>query len=104
TLEVALAGAVGWVAGYPNAFPEACVALWRASLDADLATAQPLYRTLHPLLRGDSKTEVVQAIKLSMGIVGRPGGGCRPPRGALSPEVEQSVRTATERAVEAGLR
>ena len=48
--------------------------------------ALPLYRTLHPLLRWDSKTEFVQAIKLSMDIVPDAinGGRCLPPRGPLS--------------------
>lgn len=103
-LEVVLAGAVGWVSGYPNAFPEACVALWRACLAHDLDAALPLYRDLHALLRWDSKTEFVQAIKLSMDLVGRPGGACRPPRGPLTPEQDAAVRAATERAIAAGFR
>ena len=90
--------------GYPNAFPEACVALWRACLAHDLETALPLYRELHPLLRWDSKTEFVQAIKLSMDMVGRHGGACRPPRGPLTPEQDAAVRAATERAIAAGFR
>jgi 4-hydroxy-tetrahydrodipicolinate synthase len=95
-LELAVAGAKGWIAGYPNALPVVSVALYRAALDHDLDRALPLYRALHPLLRWDSKTEFVQAIKLSMDIVGRYGGPCRPPRLPLSPEQEKTVRAATE--------
>ncbi|MFV0457583.1 MAG: dihydrodipicolinate synthase family protein [Actinomycetales bacterium] len=102
-LEVGLAGAKGWVAGYTNAFPRATVELYRASVAADLDAAAPLYRILHPLLRWDSKTEFVQAIKLSMDIVGRYGGPCRPPRVPLRAEQAERVRAATEAAVEAGL-
>jgi 4-hydroxy-tetrahydrodipicolinate synthase len=102
-LEVGLAGAKGWVAGYTNAFPKATVELFRASVAGDLDTALPRYRELHSLLRWDSKVEFVQAIKLSMDVVGRKGGVCRPPRQALPPEAEKAVREATERAVEAGL-
>ncbi|WP_262286864.1 dihydrodipicolinate synthase family protein [Micromonospora sp. MA102] len=102
-LEVGIAGAKGWVAGYTNAFPRSTVALYEASVAGDLETALPLYRLLHPLLRWDSKTEFVQAIKLSMDIVGRNGGVCRPPRQPLTAEQEQSVRVATEAALEAGL-
>lgn len=102
TLELALAGAKGWVAGYPNAFPATCVELWRAARDGDLARALPLYRLLHPLLRWDSKTEFVQAIKLSMDLAGRYGGGCRPPRQALTAEQEHVVREATEKALAEG--
>jgi len=69
----------------------------------DLEIALPLYRTLHPLLRWDSKTEFVQAIKLSMDIVGRGGGGCRPPRVPLSAAQEAEVRRLTEQTVAAGM-
>ncbi len=102
-LELLLAGAVGWIAGYPNALPDACVALYRAAADGDLATALPLYRALHPLLRWDSKTEFVQAIKLSAEIAGYAGGPTRPPRGPLPPETEALVRAATEKALAEGL-
>jgi 1-pyrroline-4-hydroxy-2-carboxylate deaminase len=102
-LEVALAGAKGWISGYTSAFPKACVSLYHASVNGDLDTAVPLYRTLHPLLRWDSKTEFVQAIKLSMDIVGHDGGRCRPPRVALDPEHEAQVRRLTEQALAAGM-
>jgi dihydrodipicolinate synthase/N-acetylneuraminate lyase len=103
-LELAVAGAKGWVAGYPNALPHSTVELFRAATAGDLATALPLYRQLHPLLRWDSKTEFVQAIKLSMDLAGLPGGPCRPPRVPLSPEQEETVRAATEKVLAAGLR
>jgi dihydrodipicolinate synthase/N-acetylneuraminate lyase len=95
-LELALAGAKGWIAGYPNALPKASVALYRAAIGGDLERALPLYRALHPLLRWDSRTEFVQAIKLSMDIVGSYGGPCRAPRLPLSAEQEKVVRAATE--------
>lgn len=102
-LELALAGAKGWIAGYPNMLPAASVELYRAAVAGDLATAGKLYRQLHPLLRWDSRPEFVQAIKLSMDIAGRHGGPCRPPRVPLLPEQEAAVRTATERVIAAGL-
>ncbi|MEU0037272.1 MULTISPECIES: dihydrodipicolinate synthase family protein [unclassified Streptomyces] len=102
-LELATAGAKGWVAGYPNALPAAGVELYHAAVKGDLDTAGRLYRQLHPLLRWDSRVEFVQAIKLSMDIVGRPGGPVRPPRVPLLPEQEAAVRAATEKAVAAGL-
>ncbi|QNE77688.1 dihydrodipicolinate synthase family protein [Streptomyces finlayi] len=101
-LELALAGAVGWIAGYPNAFPTSCAALYHAAVAGDVSTALPLYTSLHSLLRWDSKTEFVQSIKLSMDIVGRPGGPTRPPRSPLTEEIEAAVRTATEKAVADG--
>ncbi|MEI5103463.1 dihydrodipicolinate synthase family protein [Streptomyces sp. PmtG] len=103
-VELALAGAVGWVAGYPNAFPATCAALYRAATERDLDAALPLYRSLHPLLRWDSKTEFVQAIKASMDVVGRRGGPTRPPRLPLHGAAAEQVRAATEKAVADGHR
>lgn len=103
-LELALAGAVGWIAGYPNALPASCAELYRAAVAGDLATARPLYSSLHSLLRWDSKIEFVQCIKLSMDIAGRRGGPTRPPRLPLTGATEAAVRTATEKAVADGHR
>lgn len=101
-LELALAGAVGWIAGYPNAFPATCAELYHAAVAGDLGTALPLYRSLHPLLRWDSRTEFVQSIKLSMDLVGRRGGTTRPPRLPLPAAIGAAVRAATEKAVAEG--
>lgn len=104
-LELGIAGAVGWIAGYPNALPQSTVHLYNLATSGDhakWAEALPIYRDLHPLLRWDSKTEFVQAIKLSMDIAGRKGGVCRPPRAPLSPEMAAQVRAQTEAALAKG--
>jgi len=101
-LELILAGAVGWIAGFPNSLPTSCVELYEACLAHELDRALPLYRMLHPLLRWDSKTEFVQAIKLSMDLAGRYGGPCREPRQTLSLEQEAQIRLATENALAVG--
>ena len=98
-LELAVAGAKGWIAGFPNALPAQCMDLWRSAAAGDLAKALPLYRQLHPLLRWDSRVEFVQAIKYAMDLVGRYGGPCRAPRGPLTDEQAAAVREAVERAV-----
>jgi len=98
-VELAVAGAVGWVAGFPNSLPRQCVALYEAAVAGDLGAALPAYRRLHSLLRWDSRTEFVQAIKLSMDVAGRYGGPCRPPRGSLSEQDALAIRKATEEAV-----
>lgn len=106
-LEMGLDGAVGWVAGYPNALPQATVELYRLSTSgnlSDLQRAREIYRDLHSLLRWDSKTEFVQSIKLSMDIAGRRGGVCRPPRGPLSEAIRARVTTDTEAALAKGYR
>ncbi|MFN8157368.1 MAG: dihydrodipicolinate synthase family protein [Candidatus Nanopelagicales bacterium] len=102
-LEVGLAGAVGWVAGFTNALPRTTVELYEASIAGDVAKAVPLYKALHPLMRWDSRTEFVQAIKLSMDVVGRYGGPCRPPRLPLLPAAERSIRELTEKALADGM-
>jgi dihydrodipicolinate synthase/N-acetylneuraminate lyase len=104
-VELGLAGAVGWIAGYSNAFPQASAELLRLSTSgqrSDLDQALPIYRDLHSLLRWDSKTEFVQAIKLSMDLVGRKGGLCRPPRLPLSAEIRAALTAATEAAIAKG--
>lgn len=106
-LEGGIAGAVGWVSGYPNAFPEACMEIYRLVTSGDyndLNQAVPMYRDLHPLFRWDSRHEFIQAIKLSMDMVGRKGGVCRPPRTPLSAENTEVVRKATEFAIAKGYR
>jgi 1-pyrroline-4-hydroxy-2-carboxylate deaminase len=95
-LELAVAGAVGWVAGFPNSLPHQCVELYEAALAGDLATASKAYRVLHPLLRWDSLTEFVQAIKVSMEAAGRYGGPCRPPREPLSSEDAAAIVATTK--------
>ena len=106
-LELGLAGAVGWIAGYPNAIPHSTVELYHLATSGDpgdIAKALPIYRDLHPLLRWDSKTEFVQAIKLSMDVAGRKGGACRPPRLPLAPGITERIVRDTEAVLASGYR
>ena len=106
-VELGLAGAVGWIAGYPNAFPHSTVELYHLATSGDpgdLAKALPMYRDLHPLLRWDAKTEFVQSIKLSMDVVGRKGGVCRPPRLPLAPQIAGGIVRDTEAVLAKGYR
>ncbi|WP_309131894.1 dihydrodipicolinate synthase family protein [Brevibacterium sp.] len=104
-LEVGLAGAVGWVSGYPNAIPQSCIELYTLCTSgnrSDLDRGQEIYRDLHSLLRWDSKTEFVQAIKLSMDILGLRGGICRPPRLPLSQDIVDRITKDTKAAAAKG--
>lgn len=104
-LEVGLAGAVGWVSGYPNAIPQACVELFNLCTSGnvqDLVRGQKIYRDLHSLLRWDSRTEFVEAIKLSMDVLGLQGGPCRPPRSPLAPAVAERIIADTRAAAAKG--
>ncbi|WP_053207699.1 dihydrodipicolinate synthase family protein [Jiangella muralis] len=99
-VEVGLAGAKGWISGYPSVFPQACAQLYHAVLAHDLDTALPLYRDLHALLRWDFNTEFIQAIKLSMDVIGRHGGPVRPPRQPMLAGDAATVRELTAKAAE----
>jgi 4-hydroxy-tetrahydrodipicolinate synthase len=99
--ELLLDGAVGWFAGFPNAFPAESVEIYNLVRDGKIDQARDLYRHLVPVFRWDSRTEFVQAIKLSMDLVGRYGGPCRPPRGPLTPAQADQVSKETEAAVAA---
>ncbi|MFI2363934.1 dihydrodipicolinate synthase family protein [Promicromonospora sp. NPDC019610] len=98
--ESLVAGAVGWFAGYPNAFPREAVEIYTLVTEGRIDEARELYRHLVPVFRWDSRTEFVQAIKLSIDMAGQSyGGPTRPPRGPLSAEHEAQVRKATEAAL-----
>ena len=108
-LELGINGARGWVAGYPNAIPAATVELYNLSTSGDpagWARAHEIYRDLHPLLRWDSKTWFVQAIKLSQEVAGvAPAGiATRPPRLPLPEEVRTRIISDTEAVLAKGYR
>ncbi|MEV4312811.1 dihydrodipicolinate synthase family protein [Actinocrispum sp. NPDC049592] len=98
-LESVLMGATGWFAGFPNVFPEASVRLFELAMAGKLSEARALYEAVVAAFRWDSRTEFVQAIKFGMDFVGRYGGPCRPPRGALSAEQVAQLTADMERAV-----
>nr|WP_221382555.1 dihydrodipicolinate synthase family protein [Actinoplanes polyasparticus] len=99
--ELMADGAVGWFAGFPNVFPAESRRLYDLMLDGKFLEARELYQHLVAVFRWDSRTEFVQAIKLSMDLIGRYGGPCRPPRGPLTPEHRAQIEAETKRAVEA---
>jgi len=79
-LESFLMGATGWVAGFPNVFPKECADLFELAQAGKFEEARELYRRLLPLFRWDSGPRLVQAMKYSLELLGRPFGGTRPPR------------------------
>lgn len=98
--ESLVTGATGWFAGYPNAFPREAVEIYTLVTEGRIAEARELYSHLVPVFRWDSRTEFVQAIKLSIDLAGQSyGGPTRPPRGPLTAEHEAQVRKATEAAL-----
>lgn len=108
-LELGINGAKGWVAGYPNAIPQSTVELYKLSTSGDpqqWQRAHEIYRDLHRLLRWDSQTWFVQAIKLSQQVAGvAPAGiATRPPRLALPDDVRDAIVSDTEAVLAKGYR
>ena len=99
--ESLVVGATGWFAGYPNAFPKEAVEIYDLVQAGKIADARELYEQLVAVFRWDSRTEFVQAIKLSIDIAGQSyGGATRPPRGPLSPEQAAIVERDTRKALD----
>ena len=91
-------GAVGWVSGLTNAFPQESIQLVAAIRAGDLDRARAIYRWFMPLLHVDAEHDLVQSIKLAEQIIGRGSERVRPPRLPLSGERRRQVTAIVERA------
>jgi dihydrodipicolinate synthase/N-acetylneuraminate lyase len=98
-LELATAGVVGWIAGFPNAMPAESAELYQLVTSGKFAEAAPMYAAVHDLFNWDSRKEFIQAIKLTMDIVGRYGGPTRLPRLPLPASDESKLRVDVARAL-----
>jgi len=98
-LELSTAGVVGWIAGFPNAMPAQSAELYNLVTTGRYAEAAPMYAAVHELFNWDSRKEFIQAIKLSMDILGRYGGPTRLPRLPLPAVDDAKLRADTARAV-----
>lgn len=89
-VEGVQAGAVGWIAGLVNAFPNESVKLFDLAVQArsngTTEELDTLYRWFLPLLRLDTVPKLVQLIKLAQQAVGMGGTVVRPPRLELAGE------------------
>jgi 1-pyrroline-4-hydroxy-2-carboxylate deaminase len=79
-LESLMLGAVGWVAGLVNAFPEETVRLYELAKAKKFTEALPLYRWFMPVLHLDVSVKLVQYIKLAQSMVGAGSETMRAPR------------------------
>ena len=97
-LESLLLGAVGWVSGLVNAFPEENRLLWDLATAGRWEEARAVYRWYMPVLHLDTRTTLVQCIKLAAAEVGIGSETVRAPRrpleGRQREEVLQIIRTA----------
>lgn len=98
-LESALLGAVGWVSGLVNAFPEENQALWEAATAGRWDEAVAIYRWYTPLLHLDTHVKLVQYIKLAVQEVGLGSETVRRPRRKLVGEERERILAVIRSAI-----
>jgi dihydrodipicolinate synthase/N-acetylneuraminate lyase len=79
-VESVAAGAIGWIAGLVNAFPNESVRLFQLAQNGPSQELDDLYAWFLPLLRLDTAPKFVQLIKLVQQECGGPAARVRPPR------------------------
>ena len=99
-LENALFGAVGWVSGLANSFPNEAVQLYRLAKANRTAEALELYRWFMPLLHLDVATKLVQYIKLANQMTGVGAEWVREPRMVLVGEERERISAIIQRAID----
>ncbi|HTH97507.1 MAG TPA: dihydrodipicolinate synthase family protein [Stellaceae bacterium] len=99
-LEALALGAVGWVSGLSNVFPQECERMFRATLTGRRDEALAIYRWIMPLLHLDARADLVQCIKLCEAMAGRGSERVRPPRLPLAGEARTHVEALMRRAIE----
>ncbi|MBX3736055.1 MAG: dihydrodipicolinate synthase family protein [Candidatus Didemnitutus sp.] len=99
-VEGVYAGAVGWIAGLVNAFPEESVALFDFAARGEKTRALALYKWFLPLLKLDTVPKFVQLIKWVQAEVGRGTPHVRPPRLELAGADLEHARAVLAKALE----
>jgi 4-hydroxy-tetrahydrodipicolinate synthase len=101
-LESAVLGVTAWVSGMANVYPRESVELLALSAAGKWTEARMLYRALTPIFHLDTKTKLVQYIKLASELKGHGKEWVRAPRLPLARDeramVEQVV-ASTEKAL-----
>lgn len=99
-VEGIAAGAVGWVAGLVNAFPDESVLIWLHAMHGRWDEARDLYRWFLPLLRLDTVPKFVQLIKLAQQRVGMGRETVRPPRLVLEGAEREAAAATIQHALD----
>jgi 4-hydroxy-tetrahydrodipicolinate synthase len=99
-LENALFGAVGWVSGLANSFPNEAVQLYKLAKANRTAEALELYRWFMPLLHLDVATKLVQYIKLANQMTGEGAEWVRAPRLVLEGEERKRIAGIIQHAID----
>jgi dihydrodipicolinate synthase/N-acetylneuraminate lyase len=98
-LESVFLGAVGWVAGLVNAFPEESCLLWKLATSGRHEEALRVYRWFTPLLHLDTHVKLVQYIKLAAAECGLGTEMVRAPRQPLLGAERADVLALVHRAL-----
>lgn len=97
-LECMMLGAVGWISGLVNAFPNENRIIWDLAAAGKWKEALDVYRWYTPVCHLDTHIKLVQYIKLAAAECGFGTELCRPPRlplvGAERDQVLKIIRTA----------
>jgi 1-pyrroline-4-hydroxy-2-carboxylate deaminase len=99
-LESVVLGAVGWVSGLVNAFPEENRLLWDLATAGRYEEARAVYRWYTPLLHLDTHPKLVQYIKLAAAECGHGSEMVRAPRLPLVGREREEILTLVRRAIQ----
>jgi 1-pyrroline-4-hydroxy-2-carboxylate deaminase len=98
-LESVLLGAVGWVSGLVNAFPEENRLLWDLAASGRSDEALKVYRWYTPLLHLDTHPKLVQYIKLAAQECGLGSETVRAPRLPLVGKEREEILSLIRNAI-----
>src|SRR5262245_23991386 len=99
-LESVVLGAIGWVSGLVNAFPEENRLLWDLATGGRYDEALKVYRWYTPLLHLDTHVKLVQYIKLASAVCGHGTETVRAPRLPVAGREREEVVALVRRAIE----
>jgi dihydrodipicolinate synthase/N-acetylneuraminate lyase len=99
-LESVMLGAVGWVSGLVNAFPDENRLLWDLAVNGRYEEALRIYRWYTPLLHLDTHPKLVQCIKLAMAETGLGSEMVRLPRLPLAGAEREAILAIVRKAIQ----
>jgi 4-hydroxy-tetrahydrodipicolinate synthase len=99
-LESVLLGAVGWVSGLVNAFPQENRLLWDLATAGRWDEALKVYRWYTPVLHLDTHVKLVQYIKLASAECGHGTETVRAPRLPLAGREREEILALVRRAIQ----
>ena len=99
-METQVLGAVGWISGFTDAFPQESVALWKLLSEGKYKEALEIYRWFTPVLHMDVHAKLVQYIKLAQEMTGVGKAYVRAPRLPLVGEEMERIRATIQKAID----